>query len=110
MTPEQHVRLTYDAFNRRDESTALAGLAEDVSWDDGKGHMLTSRQEIARHWQEQWREADARIRIDSMQWRGPELTLLATLETKRADGASVSQPIRNTLQFSGGRISSMKIG
>jgi hypothetical protein len=36
MTPEQQVRITYDAFNARDEPTALAGLVTDVQWDRGR--------------------------------------------------------------------------
>src|SRR5687768_2417029 len=110
MSPEQHVRLTYDAFNKRDEATALAGLAENVRWDDGEGHVLTSRQSIARHWREQWQKADAKILIESTQWSGPELILEVTLKTRQADGTTASRSIRNTLQFSVGLISSMKIG
>jgi hypothetical protein len=45
-----------------------------------------------------------------MERRGPELILLATLETKQPDGRSDSQAIRNTLCFSKDLISSMKIG
>ena len=110
MSPEQQVRVTYDAFNERDETTALAGLAENVRWDDGEGHMLTSRQSIARHWREQWQKADARILIASMQWSGPELIVEVTLQTRQDGGAPASRMIRNILQFSGSLISSMKIG
>jgi hypothetical protein len=109
MTPEQRVHMTYEAFNERDESTALAGLASDVHWDDGGGHMLTDKQSIAGHWREQWQNADAKILIDSMHWDGPELILLATLKTKNSDGTRASRTIRNTLQFSGELISSMTI-
>jgi hypothetical protein len=110
MTPEQRTQVTYDAFNERDETTALAGLAADVQWDDGAGHVLVGKQAVLEHWREQWRSADTRIRIDSMQRRGPELILRATLETNQPDGGSTSRAIRNTLLFSDDRISSMKIG
>jgi hypothetical protein len=109
MTPEQRVHVTYEAFNQRDESSALAGLTSDVRWDDGEGHMLTDKQSIAGHWRQQWQSADAKILIDSMHWDGSELILLVTLKTKRSDGTRASQTIRNSLQFSGDLISSMEI-
>jgi hypothetical protein len=109
MTPEQRARVTYDAFNVRDESTALAGLATNIRWDDGEGHTLTDKQSIARHWREQWQKADAKILIDGLQQNGPDLIVLATLQTKQPDGTSASQKIRNTLHFSGDLIASMKI-
>jgi hypothetical protein len=110
MTPEQCVRATYEAFNEHNEAAALAGLALDVRWDDGAGHMLAGKQSVAEHWREQWREADAKLQIGSMQWNGPELIVFATLQTRQPDGTSASRNIRNTLQFSEHLISSMKIG
>jgi hypothetical protein len=110
MSPEQRAQAVYTAFNERDEATALAGLDAQVQWDDGQGHMLAGKQAVADHWREQWRTADARVQIDSMQRNGRELILLATLETAKPDGTRNSQPIRNTIRFSDDLIASMQIG
>ena len=110
MTPEESVQVVYTAFNERDEATALAGLDTNVQWDDGRGHTLTGKQAVADHWREQWRTADARAQIDSIQRNGRELILLVTLETAQTDGTRNSQSIRNTVRFSHDLIASMQIG
>src|SRR5688500_718928 len=109
MTPEERVQVVYTAFNKRDEATALAGLDTKVKWDNGQGHTLTGKQAVADHWREQWRTADARVQIDSIQRNGSELILLATLDTAQPDGTRNSQSIRNTVRFSHDLIASMQI-
>ena len=110
MSLEQRIRKTYDAFNERDETTALAGLDPEVRWDDGEGHMLIGKQAVAVHWREQWRKTDARVLIDSMEWQDGALILGVTLHVKQANGTATSQTVRNTICFSDDLIASMQIG
>ena len=109
MRSEQLLRTTYQAFNDRDEQAALAGLHADVRWDDGKGHMLAGKNAVAGHWREQWRQADTTIRIDSMEWRGPELMVSATLQFNGPNGQRSTRSIRNSVRFADDLIASMEI-
>ena len=75
MKREDAVRSTYDAYNARDLPRALANLSADVDWDDGEGNMLHGKDAVARHWAEQWRQADAKVEIEHLAWQGEELRL-----------------------------------
>jgi len=109
MTPEQSVRLAYEAYNSRDLETALAQLDSEVEWDDGEGVMLRGRAAVADHWRQQWEQAEAKVEINSMEWEGQDLVLQVTLETREPGGAATVKELRNVFRFTGDRIGSMRI-
>ena len=110
MTREDAVRSTYDAYNARDLPRALANLSADVDWDDGEGNMLHGKDAVARHWADQWRQADARVEIEHLAWQGSELRLAVRLDVRKPDGSRGQQPLANTLSFAGELIRTMRIG
>lgn len=109
MTPEQSVRLTYEAYNNRDLETALSQLDSKVQWDNGEGAMLQGVAAVADHWQQQWQQAEAKVVIDSMEWDSRDLILRVTLETKEPTGAASVNEVRNVIRFTEDRIVSMRI-
>ena len=109
MKREDTVHAIYDAYNARDLPLALAQLAPDVSWDDGKGNMIEGKDAVAKHWTDQWREADAKVEIERLAWHGAELRLAVLLDVRKADGSRGQSRLLNTLSFSGDLIRSMRI-
>jgi hypothetical protein len=109
MKPEDAVRSTYDAYNARDLTGALANLSPDVDWDDGEGHMLHGKEAIAAHWEEQWRTADARVGIKHLKWARAQLCVNVQLDTRRPDGAREQQTLTNTIEFDGELVRAMRI-
>ena len=110
MTPEEAVHSTYDAYNVRDLSRALANLSPDVDWDDGAGHMLHGKDAVARHWQDQWRTADAHVAIKQLEWARAQLRASVQLTTRKPDGAQAQQTLTNTIELDGQLIRAMRIG
>jgi nuclear transport factor 2 (NTF2) superfamily protein len=110
MTPEEAVRITYDAYNARDLPRVLANLAPDVEWDDGAGNMLRGKEAVAAHWREQWRKADARVAIETLAWHGAMLRLTIRLDVRKPDGSRAQQALTNRITFSDGLICAMRIG
>lgn len=86
---EDAVRSTYDAYNARDLPRALAA--------------------VARHWADQWRQADAKVEIEHLAWQGEELRLAVRLDVCKPDGSRAQQPLANTLSFAGELIRAMRI-
>jgi nuclear transport factor 2 (NTF2) superfamily protein len=107
---EDAVRSTYDAYNARDPTRALANLSADVEWDDGEGNMLHGKDAVARHWADQWRQADAKVEIEHLAWRGDTLRLAVRLDLRKPDGCRGQQPLVNTISFAGDLIRAMRIG
>ena len=101
MKREDVVRSTYDAHNARDLPRALANLSADVEWDDGEGNMLHGKDAVARHWADQWRQADAKVEIEHLVWQGSELRLSVRLDSRAPDGSRGRQRLRNTIAFAG---------
>jgi hypothetical protein len=110
MKPDEAVRRTYEAYNKRDMAAALAGLHPDVLWDGGEEGMLHGKGAVERHWDEQWRTLDTKIDIVSTQWVGSGLIVQAVLEFRGADGTMDRRDIRNTITFEDKLINSMRIG
>jgi nuclear transport factor 2 (NTF2) superfamily protein len=109
MKREDAVRSTYDAYNARDLPRALANLSADVEWDDGEGTMLHGKDAVARHWAQQWRQADANVEIEHLAWQGEELRLAVRLDVRKPDGSRAQQPLANTLSFAHELIRAMHI-
>jgi ketosteroid isomerase-like protein len=109
MKREDVVRSTYDAYNARDLPRALANLSADVEWDDGEGNMLHGKDAVARHWADQWRQADAKVEIEHLVWQGSELRLSVRLDSRAPDGSRGRQRLRNTIAFAGDLILAMRI-
>ena len=109
MKREDTVRSTYDAYNARDLPRALANLSADVEWDDGEGNMLHGKDAVARHWAQQWRQADAKVAIEHLAWQGEELRLAVRLDIRKPDGSRGRQRLNNTIAFAGDLILAMCI-
>jgi hypothetical protein len=109
MTPEDAVRTTYEAYNARNLPLALANLAPDVNWDDGQGNMIEGKDAVAKHWADQWRQADATVEIEQLAWHGAELRLAILLDVRKPNGRRAQQPLKNTISFVGNLIHSMRI-
>jgi ketosteroid isomerase-like protein len=109
MKREDAVRSTYKAYNARDLPRALANLSADVEWDDGKGKMLHGKDAVARHWADQWRQADAKVEVEHLAWQGDALRLAVRLDVRKPDGSRGQQPLANTISFSGDLIRAMRI-
>jgi ketosteroid isomerase-like protein len=63
--PETDVlRTAYDAFNRRDIDVGVALMAPDVEWPNAvTGGFVHGREEVRKHWQEQFERVDPRIEV-----------------------------------------------
>ena len=109
MKREDAVRSTYDAYNARDLPRALANLSADVEWDDGEGNMVHGKDAVARHWADQWRQADAKVEIEQLAWQGEELRLAVRLDIRKPDDSRARQSLVNTLSFAGELIRAMRI-
>jgi ketosteroid isomerase-like protein len=107
-TDHRLVHRAYQAFNARDPAAALATLHDQVSWDDGEGHMLSGHDAVREHWQQQWRAVSPTIEIIELRdtAEGSEARVRLTV---RKDGGAESREIINELQFRDGLISSMRI-
>ena len=109
MRREDAIRSTYAAYNARDLLRALANLSADVDWDDGEGNMLHGKDAVARHWADQWRQADAKVEIEHLAWQGEELRLAVRLDIRKPDGSRAQHRLANTLSFAGPLIRAMRI-
>jgi SnoaL-like domain len=109
MTHQETVRAAYDAYNRRDLKAGLARLTPGVRWDDGKGHMVQGLDAVAAHWQEQWRSADARVEIRSIEEKDTSLILSIVLRTQPPGRTVETRELKNHIEFSEGLILSMRI-
>jgi ketosteroid isomerase-like protein len=109
MEREDAVRSTYDAYNARDLPRALAHLSADVDWDDGAGNMLHGKDGVARHWADQWRQADAKVEIEHLAWLGGDLCLAIRLDVRKPDGSRGQQSLANTISFASDLIRTMHI-
>jgi hypothetical protein len=109
MKREDAVRATYDAYNARNLPLALAHLSTEISWDDGKGNTIEGKDAVAKHWTDQWRQADAKVEIEQLTWHDSALHLAILLDIRKADGSRGQERLANTLSFSGDSIRSMRI-
>jgi hypothetical protein len=109
MTPEESIRLTYNAYNDRNLDAALSLLHASVSWDDGQGKMLQGKGAISLHWQEQWQKTDAKVFINSIVREESMFSLSIRLELTQPDGSITSQELRNTIGFADDLIAVMRI-
>jgi drug/metabolite transporter (DMT)-like permease len=107
-TNHRLVHRAYEAFNARDAAAALATLHDQVSWDDGEGHMLSGHLAVRDHWQQQWSAVSPTIEIIDLRdtRQGTQARVRLSL---RKDGNVQSREIINDLQFRDGLISSMRI-
>jgi ketosteroid isomerase-like protein len=52
----------YEAFNRRDVDTVLAGMAPDVDWPNAwEGGYVSGHDAVRDYWTRQWRELDPEV-------------------------------------------------
>jgi hypothetical protein len=109
MTREETVQAAYDAYNRRDLKAGLDQLHPSVSWDDGQGNMVQGLDAVAAHWQEQWRSADARVEIRSIEEKNSALKLSIVLQTNPPGRSAERHELKNQIEFSEGLISVMRI-
>ena len=109
MTQDAVVRAAYDAYNRRDLEAGLAQLHSSVRWDDGEGRMLQGHHAVGRHWQDEWRTADAQVAILSIRHDDARLRLSIVLRTRPAGGPSAQRELGNEIAFLDGLIAVMRI-
>jgi NAD(P)-dependent dehydrogenase (short-subunit alcohol dehydrogenase family) len=70
-SPEEIVRRAYAAFNEREIDTAIALMDADVDWPNvPEGGFVHGREEVRRHWNEQFTQADPRVEIDDVSEKG----------------------------------------
>lgn len=66
-THEDLVRRAYSAFNGRAIDAALELLSPDVDWPKvPDGGFVHGRENVARHWREQFAKADPRVEVDDI--------------------------------------------
>lgn len=62
MDHERFLTRLYEAFNRRDIESAIAGLHPDVQWPNGwEGGWLRGREAVRAYWLRQWQEIDPTV-------------------------------------------------
>jgi ketosteroid isomerase-like protein len=108
---EQVIRQAYAAFNRQDANGALTALHPDVEWADGAGRLLQGRDEVRKHWTQQW--ATSAPTIEPLSFTHEDdgiVTAEIRLVVRDADGEVMSErSMKNVFVLQGGLITRMQI-
>jgi ketosteroid isomerase-like protein len=86
------LRRAYAAFNDRDIETAVALMAEDVTWPDlATGGFVHGRNAVREHWRQQFEAADPLIELLGIE-SGPDGEVQAAVRqiVRSNDGETVS--------------------
>ena len=111
MSDEQRIRDAYAAFNARDVETAVALMAPDVSWPDvADGGFVHGRDDVRRHWREQFQAVDPRIEpLAFREQPDGRMAVEVRQLVRSAEGARISDDLVHVYTFRDGLIAGMEI-
>jgi NAD(P)-dependent dehydrogenase (short-subunit alcohol dehydrogenase family)/ketosteroid isomerase-like protein len=106
------VRRAYAAFNDREVDTGVALMDADVDWPKvPDGGFVHGRDEVRRHWMEQFSKADPRVEIDDVTERGDGRVEAQVRQTIRGpDGQELPEEhATHVFTMAGDRIKRMEV-
>jgi NAD(P)-dependent dehydrogenase (short-subunit alcohol dehydrogenase family) len=106
------VRRAHAAFNDREIDTGVALMDADVDWPNvPDGGFVHGRDEVRRHWTEQFSKADPRVEIDDVRERGDGRVEAQVRQTIRGpDGQELPEEhATHVFTMAGDRIKRMEV-